>query len=171
MLLVTHSMPPKTKLVDSFLSYPADRQTNEGKSITSLAAETKVVDYLIDDGTLSAADCLQPSFSQRCRLLRDAVEVTVVVVAAVARSEFAVRKSARRRHRSSTSFCIPEHLSAVGIGTSRSQDLSLSRAKSRGDEKSYISLIYSCLILQRVLYRTLFVVRRGEISSVVKGFG
>jgi len=169
-LLVTHSMPPKTKLVDSFLSYPADRQTNEGKSITSLAAETKVVDYLIDDGTLSAADCLQPSFSQRCRLLRDAVEVTVVVVAAVARSEFAVRKSARRRHRSSTSFCIPEHLSAVGIGTSRSQDLSLSRAKSRGDEKStFLSFIHASYFSASCI--AMFVVRRGEISSVVKGFG
>lgn len=163
-------MPPKTKLVDSFLSYPADRQTNEGKSITSLAAETKVVDYLIDDGTLSAADCLQPSFSQRCRLLRDAVEVTVVVVAAVARSEFAVRKSARRRHRSSTSFCIPEHLSAVGIGTSRSQDLSLSRAKSRGDEKStFLSFIHASYFSASCI--AMFVVRRGEISSVVKGFG
>jgi len=60
--------------------------------------------YLVDDRALSAADRLQPSFAQRRRFLGYAVEVPVVVMAAVARPELAVGKSARRRHRSAASL-------------------------------------------------------------------
>ena len=68
--------------------------------------------YLVDDRALSAADRLQPSFAQRRRFLGYAVEVSVVVMAAVARPELAIGKSARRRHRSAASLsalALPKH--------------------------------------------------------------
>ena len=54
--------------------------------------------YLVDDGALGASDRLQPALPERRRFLGDSIEMPVVVVAAVARPELAVREPARRRH-------------------------------------------------------------------------